>query len=620
MLGDTDPRLEASVFYVGSEQNCCMLEPVAWEFYGEGDGCFVVLSTPADATVIPQTEVALKSCRDRDTWYAADQNEIDTLCAIPVWEEAWGSQGDFPRAWRTKFVRALKTCPLTSASMPRSRLVMIAPGHLAGIEYDRSDAPTPMWASTVLVMSTGAVRGAFPFQFDLKQFFQHTDVSTPAGDLIMIPPPRYQQKRDDGTQLYWKAVKWLQGAKGAGRASHLKLIALLLDPANGFSFTRDLHDPCVLHHNSPGGEAHFTIHVDDGVGWAETAEIRAAIHAVLAKEWPEIKWYNQWIDIMGFCTTHDMNLRTLGFTAPKHIDALRALVASDCSYSPKSPWAQEMMTLEPCAQPDEIDSIEWHLWNNRASYCRQVLGSLRHISKIRGDIMGPLNKLCQYAHAPDERLPKMIKHVALYTIATADYGPVFGGPGMTLSDLSSTSTLPDDYELDVEGKKLPYYHLVIDGSLSVDRSTSGIIHMVAGAAINTAAFRQHSIATNAHDSEVFTASSAAAQSIPMRGMMRALNINVSVRTPIFSDSRSTRLISISASALKQSIYLARRVMFMREGIDEGEYFFYTVAGKINPADGLTKYVSVEAFKRSRDYMGIVAIKGIKATVIAVKLI
>ena len=192
MLGDTDPRLEASVFYVGSEQSCCMLEPVAWDFYGEGDGCFVVLSTPADATVIPQTEVALKSCRDRDTWYAADQNEIDTLCAIPVWEEAWGSQGDFPRAWRTKFVRALKTCPLTSASMPRSRLVMIAPGHLAGIEYDRSDAPTPMWASTVLVMSTGAVRGAFPFQFDIKQFFQHTDVSTPAGDLIMIPPPRYQ--------------------------------------------------------------------------------------------------------------------------------------------------------------------------------------------------------------------------------------------------------------------------------------------------------------------------------------------------------------------------------------------------------------------------------------------
>ena len=60
-------------------------------------------------------------------------------------------------------------------------------------------------------------------------------------------------------------------------------------------------------------------------------------------------------------------------------------------------------------------------------------------------------------------------------------------------------------------------------------------------------------------------------------------------------------------------------MFMREGIDEGEYFFYTVAGKVNPADGLTKYVSIEAFKRSRDYMGIVATKDIKATVVAIKV-
>ena len=82
----------------------------------------------------------------------------------------------------------------------------------------------------------------------------------------MIPPPRYQQKRDDGTRLYWKAVKWLQGAKGAGRASHLKLVMLLIDPANGFRFARDLHDPCVLHHVSSDGEIHFSVHVDDGIG------------------------------------------------------------------------------------------------------------------------------------------------------------------------------------------------------------------------------------------------------------------------------------------------------------------------------------------------------------------
>ena len=58
---------------------------------------------------------------------------------------------------------------------------MIGPRHEAGIEFDRSDAPTPMWATTVMVMTVGTVKGGQQFQFDLKQFLQHTDLSTPSG-------------------------------------------------------------------------------------------------------------------------------------------------------------------------------------------------------------------------------------------------------------------------------------------------------------------------------------------------------------------------------------------------------------------------------------------------------
>jgi hypothetical protein len=79
------------------------------------------------------------------------------------------------------------------------------------------------------------------------------------------------------------------------------------------------------------------------------------------------------------------------------------------------------------------------------------------------------------------------------------------------------------------------------------------------------------------------------------------------RTPIFSDSRSTRLISISASAMKQAIYLARRVLYMHEGIDDGEYAFYQVDGKMNPADGGTKYIGILEFVRARTYMGVIVV-------------
>ena len=131
--------------------------------------------------------------------------------------------------------------------------------------------------------------------------------------------------------------------------------------------------------------------------------------------------------------------------------------------------------------------------------------------------------------------------------------------------------------------------------------------MFEGACFNGLTYTQHSIAKDAHDSEVFTASSGCAQSIPYRGILREMGLDISIATPIFSGSRSTRLISISAAALKQSIYLARRVFLMREGIAEGEYHFLTVLGKNNPADGLTNYVTLITCIRSRKYMGVIAI-------------
>jgi hypothetical protein len=174
-------------------------------------------------------------------------------------------------------------------------------------------------------------------------------------------------------------------------------------------------------------------------------------------------------------------------------------------------------------------------------------------------------------------------------------------------DSSIHEKLDDDYELDVDGHKLYFYHCVLDGALSIDRSRCGIIHMFGGGCFNGLSYTQHSKAKDANDSEVFTASSGCAQSIPYRRILREMGLNMSIATPIFSDSRSTRLIAISAAALKQSIYLARRVLFMREGISEGEYHFLTVLGKKNPVDGLTKYITLIAFVRSRKYMGVIAI-------------
>ena len=116
-----------------------------------------------------------------------------------------------------------------------------------------------------MLMTVGTVTGKQQFQYDLKQFFQHTDLSTPSGKLIRIPPRRYQVERGN-LRLYWSLLKWIQGAKGAGRASHLAIVQVILDRGSGLRFFQSMHDPCYFRHIEADGEIHFTLHVDDSIG------------------------------------------------------------------------------------------------------------------------------------------------------------------------------------------------------------------------------------------------------------------------------------------------------------------------------------------------------------------
>ncbi|KAL1519490.1 hypothetical protein AB1Y20_023008 [Prymnesium parvum] len=135
----------------------------------------------------------------------------------------------------------------------------------------------------------------------------------------------------------------------------------------------------------------------------------------------------------------------------------------------------------------------------------------------------------------------------------------------------------------------------------IDRSVSGIVHKFAGAAVAVQSVRQHSIAIDAHSSECFTASTAACQAVAYRGILTELRISQEVPTPVYSDSRSTLMVAQNSAALRKSIFILRRILYMREAVDAGEVDFYSCAGGTNPADPLTKYVTKRVFLGARRF-------------------
>ena len=613
---DIDPRLEkAPVFFIErgatSVGNCFLLEDwtdIAFEW---GGFCLVVDDTTEALQtkwIALQTEKALKACPQQLAWLASDQTEIDTLWGPPyeAFEEELESnvppeQRD--RYYRTKFVRVVKTDPISSKTKPRSRLVCVGTGQEEGREYRRKEVPTPCWSTILILIGECTVAHGLDFQFDLSQYFQQTPCETPDGTLLLIPPPRYQ-RRDNGVRVLWKAKKWLQGAKGAGYEARQKFNALVTN--NGkLNFEISDWDPSLYFKSfSDGHKIRFALHGDDGCGgWATKQSLIDDLVGILEPVYGSVK-IGPWNTMLGFEVTRDKPAGKTKVTAKQAIANLEKYVATDCHFSPKLPYSKAINelqlgdTFEP-GSPDYADQqldVEW---------MRASLGALQHVTKTRKDCSQAINRESRYSHKPCKQAVKCVKHTIFYLLAHRDDGLIFGsGPASKWEDLIWSKGLPSDYKFD-PNVKLMGYHMACDGNLEVDRSTSGIVQMFAGANIAGSSFRQHSQAVEAHGSELFTASTAAAFCVPTRGILTELGIAQLYPTPLFIDSASTVLCAESRLALKRSMHLMRRAKYLQESVEEEVTKPISIGGTLNFADPFTKAILVikDFLAHKRYYMG-----------------
>ena len=605
---DIDPMLDtADKWYIDTSFGQAKLTPSPRaNIASEIDGfCMLIDSDVASKWIAPQTETALRACPEQLIWIAADQVEIDKLWNIPVFHEVLES--NIPEAkrryWRTKFVRRVKTDPINSKVDTRSRLVCMGTGHEEGREYDRKDVPTPMWATVLLLIGECTVAQGIDFQFDLSQFFQQTDCSTPDGTLYFIPPPRYQRK-ESGVRVLWAGDKWLQGAMGAGHAARAEFKTLLTTNSQ-LRFSISNWDPSLFYFNSDSGaKIRFCLHGDDGSGgWATHQRLIDTLGSILETKYGTIK-LGPWNIILGFEVKRNRQAGTTKVTATKYIQSLERLVSNDVRFSPKLPYTKEISELE--VGPDTTPGTPEHSESIKdAEWMRSANGSLQYVSNVRVDVKPAVNMNSRYSHRPSKEAILSTKHTIMYLLSTPDVGLTFGSsPDTTWKDLIWHEELNSEFQFNLTMKILQY-HMACDGALGLERSISGIVHMFAGACINGLSFRQHSIAISAYDSEMFTASSASAMCTPFRGILTELMIIQRFGTPCFVDSSSTILCSESRAALKKSIYLMRRALYLQEQVDHGNFKCIKVAGDQNFADPFTKAITVikTFFAHRRYYMG-----------------
>ena len=173
---------------------------------------------------------------------------------------------------------------------------------------------------------------------------------------------------------------------------------------------------------------------------------------------------------------------------------------------------------------------------------------------------------------------------------------MFGGnPESTALSLTQRQQFPDGHKFDPTAPTPLFPFTVTDGALGAPRSQTGVINMFGGASVNTAAFRQHSIAINAYESEIFSATSGSAVQILIRNAAHSMGYLQPIAAPMFSDSASTISVAEGEAAMRRSLYIRRRIFHLLHSVLIGEVKLYQVDGKSNFADPLTKCVTKQSY-------------------------
>ena len=426
---DIDPCLEPCCYVLTGTVDGLLVNHMHVEIFEAPSGECYVVTASVDGKIepfddAPQTDNELKNHRDRVGWEAEDSREIDGLMAdIRCLEEMLESDLIIqPRKiWKAKFVRKYKMDNISGKQLRRSRIVCVGVQQLEGHEFTRKDAPTPMWATTLLSIGMGTVIDAIDFQFDMTQYFQRTDCKVPDGDgfLVLLPPPRFQRHEmvnGKRVRVLWKCAKWLQGAKGAGYEARKSFIELVTKN-DILAFAVDKTDPSLFMHHSSAGQIQFTLHVDDGCGgWATHQSLIDKLKLVLGSRYPGFK-FGAWKEQLGFEVTRDRSAGTTTLTAHKQIAKLERLVEGECRYTPTMPYQRSINDIAPVAVPD-VGSPEHAVFTRRVSWCRSAIGALHHVSKVRCDITTSLNLYSRYAHVPEPAMEKGLKHMIFFLLHT----------------------------------------------------------------------------------------------------------------------------------------------------------------------------------------------------------
>jgi transposase InsO family protein len=530
---------------------------------------------------VPQSVAEADSGPHAEEWKAARDRELSQLVGMQTWVLVPRPKGKTVLTSKWLFKPKLGA----DGSVERFKARLVAGGHRQrpGWDYDERGlyAPVASLVTLRMLLALTAVHDLEMESVDISNAFLNGRLKE---EVYMEQPEGFVQ---GGPDMVCKLQRTLYGLKQAPKEWYDELSSGLV--ALGFELSTS--DSSLWRREGAAGPVFILHWVDDLllVG-ADAGELAALKRDILAR-FPgrDLGAASRYL---GIDIVRDRAARTLTISQPAHVASLLEQAGMANCRVGRLP----MSTTADCtaARGDDCLMEDPH-------HYASAVGVLLYLACVtRPDITTAVSMLSRHTARPTERHWSLVLALLRYLQGTSGLGITYGAPwaqqGMSASPASMELQAWSDADW--------------GACQDTRRSRTGYVFRFCGGAVSWSSQMQPVVAGSTAEAEYVAAAAGAREATWLRRLARDLGVHQEGPLPMGVDNQAALVISSPVGAHRpKTKHIALRYHFLRECVTHQRVGLYHCPTAENPADMLTKPLSLDKIALFREMLGMKVVEG-----------
>lgn len=505
----------------------------------------------------PQTWKQAMKRDDRDQWFAAAQDEIDSQMKNKTWTLVRR-----PDASR-KIVKCKWVFTIKSDGRYKARLVAKGFTQIEGIDYQETFSPVARFESIRMLLAIAALEDWEIEALDVKTAFLYGELDE---EIYMEQPEGFVEKGTENHVCLLK--KAIYGLKQASRTWNIKIHNTLIE----LGFDRIHSDAGVYVYRQQGGNLILILYVDDIFPIGNSKLAMSALKKNLMDRY-EMRDIGEAKLILGMRVQRDCKAKTILLDQESYIqEALKRFNMAN---------ANPARTPLPSGAVLQKADSDYKADSGLLRQYQALIGTLIYVMiGTRPDISYAVIRLSQYMSNPTDHHYKSAKYILRYLLGTQSYAIKYNG--------SSNAGIIGYSDADWAENKDDRH------------STTGYVFLLAEGAISWTSKKQKTVALSSMESEYMALCETSKQCYWLRTVLKELDLKQQEPTILCCDNHGAIYFTKNPKIESRSKHIDIRYHYVREFVENKNAELYAVPTEEQIADIMTKSL---AFQKQSYFSG-----------------